>query len=64
VLGTPRFMAPEVVRREAAPSDQTDRYSLAVLLFYLLMGGHPLDGATRGEDPLPRRAGLGEALRL
>ncbi len=45
VLGTPRFMAPEVVRREAAPTDQTDRYSLAVLLFYLLMGGHPLDGA-------------------
>lgn len=45
VLGTPRFMAPEVVRREAAPSDQTDRFSLAVLLFYLLMGGHPLDGA-------------------
>lgn len=44
VLGTPRFMAPEVVRREAAPSDQTDRYSLAVLLFYLLYGGHPLDG--------------------
>jgi DNA-binding helix-hairpin-helix protein with protein kinase domain len=37
-------MAPEVVRREAVPSDQTDRYSLAVLLFYLLMGGHPLDG--------------------
>jgi eukaryotic-like serine/threonine-protein kinase len=45
VLGTQRFMAPEVVRREAAPSDQTDRYSLAVLLFYMLMGGHPLDGA-------------------
>lgn len=46
VLGTPRFMAPEVVRRgEGVPSDQTDRYSLAVLLFYLLMGGHPLDGA-------------------
>jgi len=44
VLGTPRFMAPEVVRREAVPSDQTDRYSLAVLLFYLLYGGHPLDG--------------------
>lgn len=44
VLGTQRFMAPEVVRREAAPSDQTDRYSLAVLLFFLLYGGHPLDG--------------------
>ena len=45
VLGTPRFMAPEVVRREAVPSDQTDRYSLAVLLFFMLYGGHPLDGA-------------------
>ena len=44
VLGTQRFMAPEVVRRESAPSDQTDRYSLAVLLFFLLYGGHPLDG--------------------
>ncbi len=44
VLGTPRFMAPEVVRGEAAPSADTDRYSLAVLLFYLLEGGHPLDG--------------------
>ena len=44
VLGTQRFMAPEVVRREAAPSDDTDRYSLAVLLFFLLYGGHPLDG--------------------
>ena len=44
VQGTQRFMAPEVVRREAAPSADTDRYSLAVLLFYLLYGGHPLDG--------------------
>lgn len=44
VLGTPRFMAPEVVRGEAPPSADTDRYSLAVLLFYLLYGGHPLDG--------------------
>ena len=44
VLGTQRFMAPEVVRREAPPSDKTDRYSLAVLLFFLLYGGHPLDG--------------------
>ncbi|MCO5166628.1 MAG: protein kinase [Planctomycetes bacterium] len=44
ILGTQRFMAPEVVRREAVPSDQTDRYSLAVLIFFMLMGGHPLDG--------------------
>jgi DNA-binding helix-hairpin-helix protein with protein kinase domain len=44
VLGTRRFMAPEIVRREAAPSIATDLYSLAVLLFYLLMVGHPLVG--------------------
>ncbi|WP_058996090.1 serine/threonine protein kinase [Leptolyngbya sp. NIES-2104] len=44
VLGTPDFMAPEVVRREALPSQQTDRYSLAVLLFCLLHNHHPLYG--------------------
>ncbi|MGG6267338.1 protein kinase domain-containing protein [Leptolyngbya sp. AN03gr2] len=44
VLGTPDFMAPEVVRREALPSKQTDRYSLAVLLFCLLHNHHPLYG--------------------
>src|SRR5581483_632859 len=45
VLGTPRFMAPEVVRGEALPSTQTDLFSLAVLLFYLFMVHHPLEGA-------------------
>ncbi len=44
VLGTPRFMAPEIVRSEARPSMQTDLYSLAVLLFYMLMVHHPLEG--------------------
>jgi eukaryotic-like serine/threonine-protein kinase len=44
ILGTPRFMAPEVVRGEALPSTQTDLFSLAVLLFYLFMVHHPLDG--------------------
>jgi serine/threonine protein kinase len=44
VLGTPRFMAPEIVRGEALPSIQTDLYSLAVLLFYILMVHHPLEG--------------------
>ena len=44
VLGTPYFMAPEIVRGEALPSAATDRYSLAVLLFYLLFISHPLDG--------------------
>lgn len=44
ILGTPRFMAPEVVRGEALPSSQTDLFSLAVLLFYMLMVHHPLEG--------------------
>ena len=44
MLGTPGFMAPEVVRGEALPGTQTDLHSLALLLFYLLMGHHPLDG--------------------
>ena len=45
VYGTPRFMAPEIVRGEAKPSRNTDQYSLAVLLFYMLMLNHPLEGA-------------------
>ena len=45
VLGTPRFIAPEVVRGEASPSTQTDLFSLSVLLFYLLHIHHPLEGA-------------------
>ncbi|MFC7480492.1 hypothetical protein ACFQX7_11170 [Luedemannella flava] len=44
VWGVLRFMAPEVIRREKKPSTTTDLHSLAVLLFYLLMHGHPLDG--------------------
>lgn len=44
VLGTPRFMAPEIVRGEASPSTATDLFSLAVLLFYLFMMHHPLEG--------------------
>jgi serine/threonine protein kinase len=33
VLGTPRFMAPEIVRGETVPSTQTDLFSLSVLIF-------------------------------
>ncbi len=44
VLGTADFMAPEVVRGDAKPSNKTDLHSLAVLLFYMLFMGHPLQG--------------------
>lgn len=33
-----------MVRGEAGPSTQTDLFSLAVLLFYMLMLHHPLEG--------------------
>jgi serine/threonine protein kinase len=42
--GTIGFMAPEIVRGEASPSIETDLFSLAVLLFYLLVMHHPLEG--------------------
>ena len=43
-LGTPKFMAPEIVRGEASPTMDTDLHSLAVVLFYLLFLCHPLEG--------------------
>jgi eukaryotic-like serine/threonine-protein kinase len=47
--GTARFMAPEIVRGEATPSTQTDLFSLSVLLFYMLVNHHPLEGAREAE---------------
>ncbi|MGI8495924.1 MAG: protein kinase domain-containing protein, partial [Pyrinomonadaceae bacterium] len=49
VLGTPRFMAPEVVRGDDFPSTQTDLFSLSVLIFYMLMVAHPLEGKRETE---------------
>ena len=44
IKGKMRWMAPEIVRDEASPSTDTDLYSLAVLLFFLFMVSHPLEG--------------------
>ncbi len=44
ILGKSRYMAPEVVRKEKKPDKLTDRFSLAVVLFILFMGDHPLEG--------------------
>ncbi|MGW4211263.1 protein kinase domain-containing protein [Lentzea sp. NPDC004789] len=44
VLGTPRFMAPEIVRGDTRPSALTDSFSMSVLLFLLLVNDHPLQG--------------------
>ena len=37
-------MAPEVVRGDKLPDKLTDRFSLSVVLFMLLIGNHPLEG--------------------
>lgn len=44
VLGTPRFMAPEVVLGHSKPNMASDLFSLSILIFYMLMMHHPLEG--------------------
>lgn len=44
ILGTPQYMAPEIVRGEAKPSTFTDRFSLAVIIFICITMCHPLEG--------------------
>lgn len=44
IKGTLGFMAPEIVRNEELPGTKTDLFSLAVLLFYMFMVHHPLQG--------------------
>jgi len=44
VLGTPDYIAPEVLSGKAHPSVLTDRHALAVLLHQLLLFRHPFRG--------------------
>ncbi len=44
VFGSPHYLAPELLAGVAAPSKQSDIYSLGVLLFFLLAGSFPVDG--------------------
>src|SRR5579871_6229743 len=49
ITGTPRFISPEIMTKKAPPSTNTDLYSLSVLLFYLLMSHHPLEGKAEAD---------------
>ena len=64
VLGTPGFMAPEVLLRRARPSASSDLFSLAVLIFRLLTRHDPFRGrrelAIRCLDEPARRRLYGE----
>ena len=44
ILGVVNYMAPEAVCRKTLPNRHTDEYSLAVILFRLFLGGHPMEG--------------------
>ena len=43
-MGMACYMAPEIVRGEKKPDTHTDEFSLAVVLFLLFVGYHPLEG--------------------
>lgn len=44
IMGKQRWMAPEIVTGQADPNTDSDRFSLAVVLFRLLFINHPLEG--------------------
>lgn len=44
IMGTMRYMAPEIANNQMEPDILTDDYSLAVILFELLRAGHPYIG--------------------
>lgn len=58
VMGTLGFMAPELVRGDSLPSTETDLFSLAVLLFYMFMVHHPLQGKKEADIKILNQAAL------
>jgi serine/threonine protein kinase len=44
IAGKARYMAPEIVAKQAKPKKQTDQFSLSVVLFLLWTNNHPLEG--------------------
>lgn len=44
ILGKARYMAPEVVTGDRMPDAYTDKFSLAVILFYIIYMNHPFEG--------------------
>ncbi|MCA8964928.1 MAG: serine/threonine protein kinase, partial [Planctomycetes bacterium] len=49
VIGTPRYVAPEMLRAKSELSPATDFYALGLVAYYLLAGRHAFDGASPAE---------------
>ena len=62
VLGTPRYIAPEVIKGINTPDIFSDNYSLAVILYELLRVGHPYisDEIVKGSPEDEAKALAGE----
>jgi DNA-binding helix-hairpin-helix protein with protein kinase domain len=64
VLGTPRYIAPELFTLGKQPNSISDTYSFAVILFELLRLGHPLigDAISAGSPEMEEDAVKGNAV--
>jgi hypothetical protein len=62
VAGTPLYLAPEVFEKKPA-TRASDIYSLGVLLYRMVTGGYPVDGADRSEIAQAHREGRRQRLR-
>jgi len=49
LLGTPQYMSPEACESKGNLDHRTDIYALGILLFQMITGMLPFDGATMGE---------------
>ena len=61
ILGTPKFMAPEVVLGQSGPNRDTDMFSLASYFFYLIVGHNPFEGKVRDDYALKNNGVVDDA---
>jgi serine/threonine-protein kinase len=53
VLGTPAYMSPELLRAQGAPTERSDLFSFAAILYYALTGAPPYGSSGAGAQARP-----------